>query len=302
MSDTLLQAISKRVLLGDGAMGTQLQAAGLAAGECGELWNIEHPDRVLAIQRSYVEAGSDILLTNTFGGCRLSLERHGLADKVVEINRAAVRIARQAFGGKPGFVIGDIGPFGGMMEPFGDVPTEQVKAAFEEQAAALMAERPDALIVETQTALEELELGLAAAKKAGAPCVIGSMAYDITGDGQLRTMMGVDPAQAAAFMLEHGADIVALNCGNGMDMPHAAVGVTQYRRQMNRPTMAQPNAGKPQLIDGQVRYMQSPQQMAAELPKLLEAGVAIVGACCGSSPEHIRRLRPLIDAYNQRSA
>ncbi len=219
---TLLAALAERPLLCDGAMGTQLQAAGLKAGDCGEAWNLDHPDRVLAIQKAYVEAGSDCLLTNTFGGCRITLVRHDRQERLADINRAGVEIARQAFGERPGYVLGDIGPFGGLMEPLGDVSEQAVREALAEQAEALVAAGADAIIVETQTALEELGIGLGAAREAGAPCVIGSLSFDLTRDGSdMRTMMGISPEQAAAFMQEAGADIIALNCGTGIDMIRA---------------------------------------------------------------------------------
>ena len=162
MAEKILEAIQKRVLLGDGAMGTQLQYAGLEPGGCGEAWNVDHPDRLLKIQRAYVEAGCDCLITNTFGGCRIMLERHDREDEVEAINRAGVEIAREAFGTKSGFVIGDIGPFGGLMEPYGDVSEQQVREAFAEQATSLVAAGVDAIIIETQTALEELSIGIEA--------------------------------------------------------------------------------------------------------------------------------------------
>ena len=174
MAETLLEALADRVLLGDGAMGTQLQQAGLGSGDCGEVWNLAHPERVLEIQRRYVEAaGSDCLISNTFGGCRIMLDRHTQGADVAQINRAAVRIAREAFGDKPGFVLGDMGPFGDMMEPYGTVPEERVREAYAEQAAALVEAGADAVIVETQTSLEELAVGVETARAAGAPCVIG---------------------------------------------------------------------------------------------------------------------------------
>src|SRR5271169_6269482 len=184
MKKPLLDAIRERPLLGDGAMGTQLMFAGLEQGNCGEHWNLTHSEKVLGIQRRYAEAGSDCILTNTFGGSRIMLNRHGNADKVVEINQAAVEIARQAFGKKEGYVIGDIGPFGGLMEPYGDFTETQVRDAFEEQAGALVDAGADAIIIETQTSFEELLLGIQAAQNAGARCIIGSMAYDVTLDGQ----------------------------------------------------------------------------------------------------------------------
>lgn len=299
---TLLDALSKRPLLGDGAMGTQLMIAGLEQGSCGEAWNLTHPERVLAIQRRYTEAGSDCILTNTFGGSRIMLNRHGHGSDVAAINKAGVAIARESFGGKPGFVIGDIGPFGGLMEPYGDFSEAEVRAAFVEQARALVDAGADAIIIETQTSLEELQLAIAAAREAGAPCVIGSMAYDVTLDGStFRTMMGIDPERAAGFMEEHGAHIVALNCGTGMDMSRARDAVARYRQVTALPLMAQPNAGQPRLVEMKVVYDETPEQMVAGVAPLLEAGAGIVGACCGSTPDHIRAFRQAIDAYLAKS-
>src|SRR5438445_9346616 len=156
MNTTLQLAAHERPLVCDGAMGTQLMLAGLEQGGCGELWNLTHPDRALAIQRRYVEAGSDCLITNTFGGSRIMLNRHAHADDVSGINAAGVRIAREAFGDRDGYVLGDIGPFGGLMEPYGDFTEAQVRDAFAEQAQALVDAGADAIIIETQTGLEEL--------------------------------------------------------------------------------------------------------------------------------------------------
>ena len=298
MKNKLLDAIRERPLLGDGAMGTQLMIAGLEQGNCGEAWNLTHPERVLAIQRRYVDAGSDCLLTNTFGGSRIMLNRHSHADDVVAVNSAGVQLAREAFAGHNGFVIGDIGPFGGLMEPYGDFSETQVRDAFREQAKALVDAGADAIIIETQTSLEELALGLAAAREAGAACVIGSMAYDVTLDGStFRTMMGVDPERAAAFMEEHGADIVALNCGTGMDMERARQAVIRYLQVTSLPIMVQPNAGQPKLVDMKVVYDETPDQMVTGVVPLLEAGASIIGGCCGSTPDHIRAFRQAMDLY-----
>jgi 5-methyltetrahydrofolate--homocysteine methyltransferase len=294
----LQDAIRTRPLLGDGAMGTQLMLAGLEQGNCGEAWNLAHPERVLAIQRRYAEAGSDCILTNTFGGSRIMLNRHSQAGRAVEINRAAVEIARQAFDGRPGYVIGDIGPFGGLMEPYGDFTAAQVREAFQEQAKALVDAGADAIIIETQTSLEELGIGIDVAREAGAPCVIGSMAYDVTLDGStFRTMMGIDPERAAAFMQKNGADIVALNCGTGMDMARARTAVERYRKVTSLPVMVQPNAGQPKLVNMKVVYDETPEQMVTGVVPLLEAGANIVGACCGSRPAHIRAFRQAMDQY-----
>lgn len=298
MKKPLLEAIKERTLLGDGAMGTQLMFAGLEQGNCGEAWNLTHPEKVLAIQRRYAEAGSDCILTNTFGGSRIMLNRHGNAGKAVAINQAAVEIARQAFGSREGYVIGDMGPFGGLMEPYGEFTEAQVREAFEEQSQALVEAGADAIIIETQTGLEELGIGIRAARQAGAACVIGSMAYDVTLDGStFRTMMGIDPERAAEFMEESGADIVALNCGTGMDMERARQAVLRYRQATTLPVMVQPNAGQPKLIRMKVVYDETPEQMVKGVQPLLEAGVGILGACCGSTPEHIREFRTAMDRY-----
>ncbi len=292
----LLEALAEGPLLGDGAMGTQLQRAGLEPGGCGEGWNLEHPERIEKIQRAYVEAGSDLLLTNTFGACRIMLQRHGLGDRVAEINRAAVAVARRAFGSKPGYVLGDMGPFGGLMEPYGDITVEQVRSAFREQAQALIEGGADGIIVETQTSLEELRLGIHAAREAGSPCVVASLAFDVTRDGsEARTMMGVDPEAAAQFMGEEGVDVAGLNCGTGIDMAWAARIVRRYHRVLSVPAMAQPNAGTPQLENMQVVYKQTPEEMAQGLEELLDAGARIVGGCCGSTPAHISLLRRKLD-------
>jgi 5-methyltetrahydrofolate--homocysteine methyltransferase len=276
-------------------MGTQLMFAGLVQGNCGEAWNLTHPEKILAIQRRYADAGSDCILTNTFGGSRIMLNRHGVAGQVVEINQAAVRIVREAFGDREGYVIG---PFGGLMEPYGDFTEAQVRDAFNEQAKALIDAGADGIIIETQTGLEELGLAIDASKAAGAACVIGSMAYDVTLDGStFRTMMGIDPERAAEFMQERGADIIALNCGTGMDMTWARKAVERYKRASDLPVMVQPNAGQPKLVNMKVVYDETPEQMVKGVVPLLEIGANIIGACCGSTPDHIRLFRKAIDQY-----
>lgn len=292
---SLLEALVARVLLGDGAMGTQLQDAGLESGQCGEAWNLDHPDRVLRIQRNYAAAGSDLLLTNTFGASRIMLNRHGEGDRAADINRASVAIAREALGGR-GYVLGDIGPFGGLMEPLGDVPRADVERAFREQARALMEGGADGIIIETQTAFEEAGLAIDAALEAGAPLVVASFAFDrMLDEDDVRTMMGISPEAAAEFMAGRGCHVAGLNCGRGVEMRMAADVVRRYRASCGLPVMVQPNAGAPVLEDMQVVYRQTPAEMGAELPALLAAGPRIVGGCCGSSPAHIRRFREILN-------
>src|SRR5208283_5455847 len=275
----LHEVVRERRLVGDGAMGTELIRAGLEDGACGEAWNLEHPERVLAIQRRYVEAGADCLITNTFGANRITLMRRGYESELAEINRTGAWIARQAFDGRPGFVLGDIGPLGAILEPYGELSA-----------------------VEAQTALEELGMAIDAALKARAPCIIASLAYDLLRDGvSYRTMMGVSPGHAAEFADGRGAHIVALNCGTGMDMAGAAKVARLYRRHCGLPIMVQPNAGSPVLENLKTFYREGPADMAKAVPEVLEAGVAIVGSCCGTTPEHTREIRRVVDLFNQRS-
>ena len=319
MSDSPLSiAVGKATLLADGAMGTQLQLAGLEPGGCGEAWNVDHPDRILEIQRRYVEAGSDCLISNSFGASRIMLERHDEEDRVREINRAAVAVAREALGraafgraafgraaggARRGFVLGDIGPFGGLLEPYGEFSVAQVSAAFEEQARALVSADCDAILIETQTSLEELGLAIRAARAAGAPYVIASMAFDAMAESEeVRTMMGVSPEQAARFMADEGADMIGLNCGTGIDMAKAADTVARFRSASELPIIAQPNAGEPALEKMKVVYRQTPEEMAAGIPRVIAAGAGIVGGCCGSTPEHIRELRRALDRAAEKSA
>ena len=282
----------------DGAMGTQLMLAGLEQGGCGESWNLSNPDRVLAIQERYAGAGADCLITNTFGGSRLALGRHGLGSQVDEINRAAARIARQAFGARPGFVLGDIGPLGVLLEPYGELSEAEAFSMLSEQAAALVAAGVDAIIIETQTSLEELGVAIDAAKGANARSIIASLAYDLSVDGKsFKTMMGVSPEQAAEFAEERQADFVALNCGTGMDMVAAARVARIYRSHCKLPIMVQPNAGLPVLEGLKTVYRQRPEDMARAVPEVLEAGASIIGSCCGSTPEHTRAIRRSVDAF-----
>ncbi|HTV61235.1 MAG TPA: homocysteine S-methyltransferase family protein [Verrucomicrobiae bacterium] len=301
MKKTLLETLGQRRLVCDGAMGTQLMLAGLANGDCGEVWNLTHPERVLKIQRNYVEAGADCLITNTFGGSRLMLKRHGQVEDLQAINKAGARIAREAFGGREGFVLGDLGPLGAILEPYGDLPPADARAAYEEQARALVEGGVDGIIIETQTSLEEMGVAIDAAKAAGAPCVIASFAYDLSQDKSFYvTMMGVTPEGAAEFVEERGASLVALNCGTGMDMNGAAMVARQYRASCHLPVMVQPNAGLPVLENMKAVYKQLPADMAVRVPEALAAGANIIGSCCGSTPEHTRAIHEMVEKFNRR--
>lgn len=302
MKPLLHEAVLERRLVCDGAMGTELMAAGLEAGGCGEAWNLTHPERILDIHRRYAQAGADCLITNTFGASRLMLERHGHAGDLAAINRESVQLAREAFEGRDGYVLGDVGPLGAILEPYGELPVERARAAYEEQAAALVEAGADAIILETMTSLDEIGVAIDAARAAGAPCVIASLAYDLSADQTFHvTMMGVLPGPAAAFLEERGAHVVGLNCGTGIDMAAVATVVRAYREHCSLPTIGQPNAGLPVLERGRAVYKQTPAEMAAGVPAVLEAGANIVGSCCGSTPEHTRAIRRIVEDFNRRS-
>ena len=284
MKKSLQETLLERRLVCDGAMGTQLMLAGLESGACGEVWNLTRPERVQAIQRRYADAGADCIITNTFGGSRMMLRRHNHGDDLRAINQAGVRIAHEAFGGRDGYVLGDLGPLGAILEPYGDLSQQEARAAYEEQARALVEAGADAIIIETQTSLDEIGIAIDAAKAAGAPCVIASLAYDLSADKTFYvTMMGVLPAQAAEFIEERGANIVALNCGTGMDMTGAAKVSIIYREHCKLPVMVQPNAA----------------DIAGGVAEALAAGANIIGSCCGSTPEHTRAIHQVVAAFNQ---
>jgi 5-methyltetrahydrofolate--homocysteine methyltransferase len=295
----LLAAAQRRVVVADGAAGTEFQKLGLEPGGCAEAWNTAHPERVLALHRRYVEAGAEILVTNSFNGSRLALARHGLEARTVELNRAAAALARRA-AGAGAWVLGEIGPFGGFLAPLGEAAPETVRAAFLEQAGALLAGGADGIVIHTMYALEEVELAVAAARAAGAEVVIASMAFDGTPRGA-RTMMGTSPEQAAAALLRAGADGFGANCGREME-PAALVDVVRAYRAAAPAAVVQirPNAGSPEVSEaGDVSglgeagatYGLEPGAFGAVLATLAAAGATILGGCCGTTPEHIGALR-----------
>lgn len=299
MQKPLHEVVCERRLVCDGAMGTQLMLAGLEQGACGEHWNLTHPERVLEIQKRYANAGADCIITNTFGGSRTMLKRHGHVEDLREINRNGVRIAREAFGRREGFVLGDLGPLGAILEPYGEMPQAEALEVYSEQAAALVEAGADAIIIETQTSLDEIGIAIDAAKAAGAKSIIASLAYDLSQDKTFYvTMMGVMPDAAAAFCEERGANIIALNCGTGMDMNGAAMVAKIYRESCSLPVMVQPNAGLPVLENLKAVYKQTAADMAVGVPGALEAGANIIGSCCGSTPEHTRAIREVVEKFN----
>ncbi len=283
------------VVVGDGAMGSQLMACGLSAGECGELWNVENPDAVRQIQRAYVEAGADYLLTNTFGANPVALGRHGLAEQTEDLNRAAVGIARRAAGGRA-LVFGDVGPTGGLLEPFGALAEAEARMAFARQIAALAEAEVDAVICETFESSAELRLALEAARDCCDLPLIASMKFTPEPSGRYRSMMGEGPERVIRLAEECGCAAAGTNCGQGIaTMPGLAAELAALRSD-DMPIIVQPNAGVPKLVGGQTVYPEGPSEFAAVIPALHRAGARIIGGCCGTTAEHIRVIREFADS------
>jgi 5-methyltetrahydrofolate--homocysteine methyltransferase len=281
---TLARLLQSTPVLTDGAWGTQLQALGLGAGECPDSWNLTHPEQVRQVARLYVDAGSAVILTNTFRSNRVALEGFGLADRVVDINTSGVRISREAAAGRA-LVFASIGPTGKMLMTE-EVTPEEMLAAFTEQAAALASAGADALVVETMSDLEEAKVAVQAARTTGLP-VVASMVFD-SGRDKDRTMMGSTPELVAEELAAAGADVIGANCGLGMEgyIPIAR----RLRAATHLPIWIKPNAGLPEMVEGKVTYRTTPEEFARQATALRDAGVAFVGGCCGTSPEFVHAL------------
>ncbi len=287
MKRSFLDALNQSVpLLADGATGTMLQAAGLPVGEAPERWLLDNPGAIRALAAQYVAAGSDAIYTCTFGASRIGLRRCGLEDKLDLINRTAVRLAREAAAGREVFVVGSIGPTGEMLEPYGEFSPDEAHAAFAEQAAILAGAGVDAIVCETFTDLQEALLAVSAAKEKTHLPVLASMAFEASG----RTMMGGTPEDAVAQLTEAGAVAVGSNCSVGPDSLETVIRAMKTARPDAR-LLAKPNAGLPQVVDGRAVYNVGPDALAAFAAKMKSLGVAIVGGCCGTTPEHIRAMR-----------
>jgi len=282
----------KTTLVSDGAWGTELAKRGLPPGTVPESWNADRPDAVQAVAAGYVEAGSDIVLTNSFGGCRLKLEKAGLADKTPELNRLAAEISKRAAGGRV-LVFASIGPTGEFMAPLGVKTEQQFVDCFTEQIRACIDGGADGIVIETMTDLGETKAALQAARQVGSFPVVASMTFD-HGPGGFATMMGVKPEQAAAELDEAGADIIGSNCGSGIENTIEIVRL--MRSATKKPLWIKPNAGLPELVDGKTVFRETPDEMAARVEELLRAGANIIGGCCGTTPDHIRAIIAAIDA------
>jgi 5-methyltetrahydrofolate--homocysteine methyltransferase len=275
-------------ILADGAMGTMLFASGLENGASPELWNVEHPERVEAIHRGYLEAGAQLLLTNTFGGTRHRLALHNLQDRVAELNLAAVNVLREevAASGVTALVAGDIGPSGGVLLPYGEMTFEEARDAFAEQARALVAGGVDLIWIETMADLEEMRAAVEAVRQVSPEIpIITTMTFDTHG----RTMMGVTPEKAVVYLKDLGAAAAGGNCGNG---PDEIIAVVEKMKATSPEVtlVAKANAGIPELVGGRAVYRATPEMMVDYARQVFAAGARIIGACCGSTPAHIQAI------------
>jgi 5-methyltetrahydrofolate--homocysteine methyltransferase len=291
MGILLERLADRKLLVSDGAWGTMLQAAGLPAGSAPELWNTENPQAVQSVAAAYVEAGSDLVLTNTFGGSEVKLARIGDGEQVAELNTAGARNSLAVAG--EALVAGSVGPTGAFLEPYGEMTEPQMQAVFTRQIQALVAGGIQAVCIETMSAVEEAICALRAARSV-APDIdrICTMTFE-AGQRGYRTMMGTSPAEAAERLTQAGADLIGSNCGNGIEqMVEIAA---QLREATDRPILIHANAGLPQRVDGQTVFTQGPEDFAAQVEPLVRAGASIIGGCCGTTPEHIRAIRAEID-------
>jgi methionine synthase I (cobalamin-dependent) len=297
MTDRLTSLLAERPwLLADGATGSNLFERGLMSGDAPELWNSEHPDRIADLHRAFVEAGADIILTNTFGGTRYRLKLHKAEARVGELNETAARIARTEAdrAGRVVLVGGSMGPTGEILEPLGPLSLDGAREAFAEQAAALARGGADLLWIETMSSVEETEAAIAGARTTGLP-VVATLSFDTNG----RTMMGVTPSELAVLHRKHQLAACGSNCGTG---PAELVACIVNLATASDPTailVAKANCGIPQFVDGAIRFNGTPELMAEYARLSVDSGARIIGGCCGTTPAHLRVMREALEAHVQ---
>ena len=295
MTQRFLDLLSRRrCLLADGATGSNLFEMGLVSGDAPELWNVDHPDRIKLLHQSFVDAGADIILTNTFGGTRYRLKLHKAEDRVRELNRAAAQLARSVAdaAGRDVIVAGSMGPTGEILEPLGPLSAADARAAFAEQAVALAEGGADVLWIETLSSREEVEAAIEGAKSTGLP-VVSTLSFDTNG----RTMMSLTPAELAAIAREHHLAACGSNCGVGPSELVASILNLSTAADPDMVLVAKANCGIPQYVNGAIRYDGTPELMARYVDLAIDSGARIIGGCCGTSPEHLAAMRKALDAH-----
>jgi methionine synthase I (cobalamin-dependent) len=295
MTDRLTPLLAARPwLLADGATGSNLFERGLLSGDAPELWNSDHPDRIANLQRAFVEAGADIILTNSFGGTRHRLKLHKAENRVAELNEKAARISREEAdrAGRVVLVGGSIGPTGEILEPLGPLSLDAAREAFAEQALALARGGADLLWIETMSSVEETEAAIAGARETGLP-VIATLSFDTNG----RTMMGITPSELATLHRKHHLAACGSNCGTGPSELVACIVNLATASEASAVLVAKANCGIPQFIDGEIRFNGTPELMARYACLSLDAGARIIGGCCGTTPEHLRVMRQALETH-----
>jgi len=288
MKKIIEELLSKGPVVTDGSWGTQLQEKGLGLNECPDSWNLTHPGKVQEVAESYVNAGSSIILTNTFRSNRIALEGFGLEDKVTEINTAGVEISKRA-GGEKAYVFASVGPSGKVLMT-GDVSEEQLYVVFKEQADAIKDAGADGIIIETMSDLTEAKIALKAAKETGLPVIV-SMAFD-SGKNKEFTFMGHTPEEVAEELTKEGADAIGANCGQGIE---GFVNICKrLKASTTLPLWIKPNAGLPELQDNQTVYNTSAEEFAEYVIELLDSGADFIGGCCGTNPDFIKEISKII--------
>jgi 5-methyltetrahydrofolate--homocysteine methyltransferase len=293
MNNILSTLKSKKVLLCDGAMGTELQRRGLKVGDCPEEYNLTHPEVIQAIHKDYYEAGSDIVETNTFGASRQRLKFYDLDYKVRDINLAAVENAK-AVCPKNKFIAGSIGPLGELLEPIGTISENDAWEIFGEQAKILEEGGVHIIFVETMMAIEEAVIAVKVAKENTTLPIVASMTFELGKTG-LKTPWGVDVQTAVNELTNAGADIIGSNCGKGFDEMLQVI--DNMKKLTTKPILAQSNAGIPELVDGNLHYIETPEMIAPKVLGLLKSRVNILGGCCGTNPSHIKKMREVLDLF-----
>lgn len=287
----LLERLKEEILICDGAMGTMLMSKGMPEGVSVDYWGIKNKKLLMSIHKAYIDAGCDMIITNTFGANAIKLKRFRLHRKTADINKRAVEIAKEAAEGKT-YVLGDVGPTGEYLKPVGNVEPEEMLCVFTEQVRALQEAGADAIILETMSDLEELRTAIMAVKENTKLPVIACMTFQRTAKKGFRTTSGITIPQFVSDSLLSGCDVIGANCTvTAADMAGL---ISEIRSLSTSFLIAQPNAGMPRLIGNKTVYEQSPDEFKKFIPKLIEAGANIIGGCCGTTPEHIRKVKETV--------